>query len=61
MMCIERRKICLQKGLKIRKHFEEIVNELVLLGVSNLWGHFKDRVLRACDEMCWKRMVLKNK
>ena len=27
-------------------------NKLVDFGVPNLWGHFKDRVLMTCDEVC---------
>ena len=38
------------------KRFEEKVIELVDVGVPKLWwGHFKDRVLKACDEESWKK------
>ena len=30
--------------------------KLVDLEVPNLWGHFKDGVLRACNDMCGKKM-----
>ena len=43
------------KDVKIRKRIEEKATELVDVGVSNLWGHFKDGVLKACDEVCWKK------
>ena len=29
--------------------------ELVHVGMSSLWGHFKDGVLRACDDACGKK------
>ena len=29
--------------------------ELVDFGAPNLWGHFKYGVLRACDEVCFKK------
>ena len=29
--------------------------ELVDVGVPSLWGHFKDGVLEACVELCWKK------
>ena len=35
--------------MKIRKRFEEKVAELVDVGAPNLWGHFKDGVLEACE------------
>ena len=47
--CAVRRKIGLLKG------FEEKVMKLVDIGVPNLWGHFKDGVLRACNDMCGKK------
>ena len=48
--CDERRKISLLKDVKIRK--QEKVIKLVDIGAPNLWGHFKDVVLMACDEVC---------
>ena len=54
-ICAERRNITLLKDVKIRKRFEEKVIELVDFGVSNLWGHTKDWVLKACDEVCGKK------
>ena len=53
--CAERGKITLLKGVKIRKRFEGKVNKFVDVGMPNLWGHFKDEVLMACDEVCGKR------
>ena len=52
--CAERRKITLLKDVKISMRFEEKVSKLVEVGVDNLWGHFKDGVLEACDEVCGK-------
>ena len=51
----ERRKITLLKDVKIRKQFDEKVIKLVYIGAPNLWGHFKDGVLKACDEVCWRK------
>ena len=39
----------------IRNQFEENVTKLVDVGASNLWGHFKDGVLKTCDEVCGKK------
>ena len=41
--------------MKIRKRFEEKVTELVDVEAPNLWRHFKDGVLMACDEVCGKK------
>ena len=46
--CAERGKISLLKD-EIRKQFYE---KLVDGGLPKLWGHFKDGVLKASDEMC---------
>ena len=54
-ICTKRRKQSLLKDVMIRKRFEENVIELVHLGTSNVWGHFKDGVLDACDEVCGKK------
>ena len=48
--CARRRKITLLQDVKIRKRFEEKGTELVDVGVSNLWGHFKDVVLEVCGK-----------
>ena len=53
--CADRTKISLLKDVKIRKRFEEKVTKLVDVGVPNLWGHLKDGVLKACDEVCGKK------
>ena len=58
--CAERRKVTLLKGVKIRKKFEENVIELVDVGAPILWRHFKDGVLEACDEVCGKKMGMRN-
>ena len=55
--CADRRKISLLKDVKISKLFNEKVTELVDVGAPNLWGHFKDGILRACDEVCGKKRV----
>ena len=49
------------KDLKIRKQFEEKEIKLVDVGVANLWGNFKDGVLKACDEVCGKKRGMRNK
>ena len=54
--CVERRKVSLLKDVKIRKRFQEKIIKVVDVAASNLWGHFKDGVLRACDEVCGKKM-----
>ena len=50
--CAERRKITLLKDARIRKRLEEKVIKLVYVGAPILWGHFKDGVSKACDEVC---------
>ena len=37
--------------MKIRKRFSEKVIELIDIGAPNLWGRFKDGVLKACDDV----------
>ena len=41
--------------MKNRKRFEETETKLVDVGVPDLWGDFKDGVLKACDEVCGKK------
>ena len=53
--CTERKKISLLKDLRINKRFQEKVIIIVDIGASNLWGHFKDWILWACDEVCGKK------
>ena len=53
--CAGRRKIGLLKDVKIRKRFEEKVIKLFDFGAPNLWGHFIDGDLEACDEVCVKK------
>ena len=55
--CTERRKISLLKDLKIRKLYEGKVIKLVDIGELNLRGYFKDGVLKASDEVCWKKRM----
>ena len=57
----ERRKISLLKYVKIRKQLEEKVIELVDVAAPNLWGHFKDEVLKACDKVCWEKRGRRSK
>ena len=59
--CAERKKITLLIDVKIRKRFEEKVNELVDVGATNMWGHFKDGALQSCDEVCGKKMGRRSK
>ena len=59
--CAERRRISLLIDVKIRKCFEEKVIKLVDVGAPNLWGHFKDGVLGACDEVFGKKRGISNR
>ena len=43
------------KDLKIRKRFKKVI-KLVDVGMPNLLGHFKDGVLKACDEVFGRRV-----
>ena len=49
------------KDLKIRKRLEEKVIELVDIVAPNLLGHFKDGILKACDEECGKKRGRRSK
>ena len=53
--CTEREKISFLKDVKIRNRFEGKVIKLVDAGLPNLWRHFKDWILKVCDEVCGKR------
>ena len=44
-----------KKDVKIRNRLEEEVIKLVDVGASNLLGHFKDGILKGCDEVCRKK------
>ena len=59
-ICTERRQISFQKDVKIWKQFDEKLMELVDVG-ANLWEHFKDRILKACDELCGKKRGRRSK
>ena len=37
------------------------VIELVDVGAPNLWGHFKDGVINACDGVCLKKRGRRSK
>ena len=45
--------------MKIRKRFLKKSNESV--GVPNMWGHFKDWDLRACDQVSGKKSDRRSK
>ena len=32
-----------------------------MLKRKKFWGHFTDGVLKACDEVCWKKRGMKSK
>ena len=59
--CTERRKLSLLKDVKIRKRLEEEVIKLVDIGEPNLLGHFKDGILKACDEVCGNKRGRRSK
>ena len=52
--CTKRSKVSLLNDVTIRNRFKEKVIKLVHVGAPNLWGHFKARDLKACDEVCGK-------
>ena len=56
--CTNRRKISLLKDLKVRMLFEVRVADV---GAPYLWGHFKDGVLLACDEVCRRKRGRRSK
>ena len=31
------------------------------VGIPNLWGHFRNKVLTTCDEVCGKKMGRRSK
>ena len=45
----------------IRKRFEEKVMKLVDFVVTILWGYIKDRILKACVEVCEKKRGRRSK
>ena len=53
--CTERRMISLLKDFRIRNQFDKQVFKLDDVRVPYLWGHFKNGILKACDEVCWKK------
>ena len=42
---------------KIRKQYDVKVVELVDVGIPCLWGHVKNGLLRACDDVCRRKLV----
>ena len=42
------------KDAKTRKRLEKS-NQIIDVGSPNLWGYFKDGVLKTCDEVCGRR------
>ena len=58
---IVRRKIWKLKEKDIQKKFEKRVEELVNIEASDLWSSFKDGLLKACDELCGKKIVRRNR
>ena len=52
---IERRKVWKVKEDDTRARFEGRVGELVSADEPDLWKCFKERVLKACDEVCGKK------
>ena len=59
--CAERGRISLLKDVKSKKRFEEKVIKLVGVEAPILWGHFKDVVLKACNEVCRKKRGMRSK
>ena len=53
--CAGRIKINLLKDVVFRLQFGEKVIKLVDIRAPNLWGHFKNGVLKACVEVCGKK------
>ena len=56
MTCTQRRRMCLLKDLKVRMRFEEKAIKLNDFGVPNLWGHFKEWILRLVMWCVGRRM-----
>ena len=42
------------KEKEIKEKFQERIGKLVDIDSKDLWGSFKDGVLKACDELCGK-------
>ena len=54
-MCREKKNKFVERCEFIRKRLEEKVTELVDVGAPDLWGHFKDGVLKAYDDVGGKK------
>ena len=50
-----RRKVWTFKDNETRTTFEERVSELVSVDAPDLWGSFKNGLIKACDEVCGKK------
>jgi len=46
---------------EVQENFEKRVGELVDVKKTNLWESFRDGVLKACNEICGKKKVRKNR
>jgi len=46
---------------EVQEKFEKRVGELVDVEKTNLWESFRDGVLEACNEICGKKKVQKNR
>ena len=55
--CAER-EVSLLKDVKIRKQFEGKAMKLIDVGATNMWGHFKDGGIKACDEEKYRRYLM---
>ena len=42
------------KEKEIKEKFEERIRKLVDIDLKDLWGSYKNGVLKACDELCAK-------
>ena len=62
MECSEKDMYCEKEG-KFGRRYED--QEAILQRnnqfFGHLWGHFKDEVLKACDEMCEKMRLRRSK
>ena len=49
-----------EEKLEVRKIRRKVL-KLIHVGVPNLWGHFKDGILKPCDEVCGKKRGRRSK
>ena len=52
-----RRRVWNLKDIEVRNNFKQRVEEPVDMHSPDLWKTFKDGVLKACDELCGKKML----